>query len=240
MKRILKKRMWLAGASVLAIVLGSGAANAVVFGFTGSATQYIIPSTGWYDFAVAGAQGGGDYSDLFNGGDGALSAASFSSRLARHWTSSWANGARPEKRHHIVTAVPPVAAAVALCLVRALCCLPRGEEAAIVFLVPPDPPLESVLAAIRPVRRAMEAQAGAAFPILRGSGACRRSQDPFPMAALGRGFVSRRVSVLPARLRGASAAAVAAAIMAEGVAEALREAVAGSPVAHTARAATLM
>jgi hypothetical protein len=33
---MLKKRMWLAGASVLAIVLGSGAANAVVFGFTGS------------------------------------------------------------------------------------------------------------------------------------------------------------------------------------------------------------
>jgi hypothetical protein len=63
-----KKRMWLAGASLLAIVLGSGDANAVIFQAVGG-SEYIVPSTGWYDFTVAGAQGG----SLFgNGGDGAL------------------------------------------------------------------------------------------------------------------------------------------------------------------------
>ena len=54
MNCILQKRMWLAGASLLAIVLGSGDANAVVFG-----ADYIIPTTGYYDFRVAGADGGG-------------------------------------------------------------------------------------------------------------------------------------------------------------------------------------
>jgi hypothetical protein len=57
MSCILQKRMWLAGASLLAIVLGSGDANAVVFGGPGGA-EYIIPSTGWYDFSVAGAEAG--------------------------------------------------------------------------------------------------------------------------------------------------------------------------------------
>jgi hypothetical protein len=57
-KRMMNKRMWLAGASLLAIVVGSETANAVVFGFTGLGTEYVTPSTGWYDFRVAGAQGG--------------------------------------------------------------------------------------------------------------------------------------------------------------------------------------
>jgi PEP-CTERM motif-containing protein len=57
MNRILKKQAWLAGASLLAIVLGSGDANAVVFQPLGG---YIVPSTGWYDFRVAGAQGEDD------------------------------------------------------------------------------------------------------------------------------------------------------------------------------------
>jgi hypothetical protein len=48
--------MWLAGASLLAIVLASGDANAIVFGSPGG--DYIIPTTGYYDFRVAGAQGG--------------------------------------------------------------------------------------------------------------------------------------------------------------------------------------
>jgi hypothetical protein len=55
---MMNKRMWLAGASLLAIVVGSETANAVVFGFTGSGAEYVTPSTGWYDFRVAGAQGG--------------------------------------------------------------------------------------------------------------------------------------------------------------------------------------
>src|SRR5258708_6871059 len=49
MNRILQKRMWLAGASLLAILLGSGDANAVVFGTPGG-EEYVIPSTGYYDF----------------------------------------------------------------------------------------------------------------------------------------------------------------------------------------------
>jgi hypothetical protein len=57
MNRILQKRMWLAGASLLAILLGSGDANAVVFGGPLGA-DYLIPTTGYYDFRVAGAQGG--------------------------------------------------------------------------------------------------------------------------------------------------------------------------------------
>jgi hypothetical protein len=57
MNRISQKRMWLAGASLLAILLGSGDADAVLFGVPGS-TGYTIPTTGWYDFKVAGANGG--------------------------------------------------------------------------------------------------------------------------------------------------------------------------------------
>jgi PEP-CTERM motif len=68
MSCILQKRMWLAGASLLAIVLGSGDANAVVFGTPGGA--YTIPTTGWYEFRVAGAQGGSD--GPFGRGAGAL------------------------------------------------------------------------------------------------------------------------------------------------------------------------
>jgi PEP-CTERM motif/Glycine rich protein len=76
-KRMMKKRLWLAGASVLAIVLGSGAANAVVFDTPGFA-DYITPSTGWYDFRVAGAQGGGGGgAGAVVGGDVFLAAGTF-------------------------------------------------------------------------------------------------------------------------------------------------------------------
>jgi hypothetical protein len=69
MNCILQKRMWLAGASLLAIVLGSGDANAVSFGTPGI-DGYIIPSTGYYDFRVAGADGGGSAGPI--GGIGAV------------------------------------------------------------------------------------------------------------------------------------------------------------------------
>jgi hypothetical protein len=65
MTRFFHKSRWLASASLLAIILGSGDANAVVFGGPGS-DQYIVPSAGYYDFSVAGAQGGG------GGGYGAI------------------------------------------------------------------------------------------------------------------------------------------------------------------------
>jgi hypothetical protein len=58
MTRFLHKRMWLAGASLLAILVGSGNAGAVVFGGP-QGVDYIIPTTGYYDFKVAGADGGG-------------------------------------------------------------------------------------------------------------------------------------------------------------------------------------
>jgi hypothetical protein len=53
----MQKRTWLAGASLLALVLGAGDANAVLFGFPGGG-EYITPSTGYYDFEVAGAASG--------------------------------------------------------------------------------------------------------------------------------------------------------------------------------------
>jgi PEP-CTERM motif len=65
-----KKRMWLAGASLLAIVLGSGDANAVVFGTGGS--EFVIPATGFYDFSVGGAQGSAGSGAGTGGGNGAL------------------------------------------------------------------------------------------------------------------------------------------------------------------------
>jgi hypothetical protein len=65
MNCIRQKRMWLAGASLLALVLGSGDANAVVFGDQGI-FEHITPSTGWYGFTVAGAHGGDD--DFADGG----------------------------------------------------------------------------------------------------------------------------------------------------------------------------
>jgi hypothetical protein len=65
--------MWLAGASLLAVVLGSGDANADSFGTQGSAGEYIIPSTGWYDFRVAGADGGASGAEINgSGGIGAV------------------------------------------------------------------------------------------------------------------------------------------------------------------------
>jgi hypothetical protein len=71
MNCILQKGIWLAGASLLAIALGSGDANAVIFGTPGG--EYIIPSTGYYDFTVAGANGGGTGSFFgLGGGNGAV------------------------------------------------------------------------------------------------------------------------------------------------------------------------
>jgi hypothetical protein len=73
MNRILKKQAWLAGASLLAIVLGSGDANAVVFQEPGGGEfGYVIPSTGFYGFSVGGAQGSAGSGAGVGGGNGAL------------------------------------------------------------------------------------------------------------------------------------------------------------------------
>lgn len=58
MNCVSRKQLWLAGASLLAIVLASGDADALVFG-VGEGGQYTIPLAGNYDFTVAGAFGGG-------------------------------------------------------------------------------------------------------------------------------------------------------------------------------------
>jgi hypothetical protein len=71
MNCIRQKSMWLASASLLALVLGSGDANAVVFGTPGG-VGYIIPSTGYYNFTVAGANGGGEDIPSGAGGNGAV------------------------------------------------------------------------------------------------------------------------------------------------------------------------
>jgi len=71
MTRLLHKRMWLAGASLLAILIGSGNADAVVFGGP-QGVDYIIPTTGYYDFTIAGADGGGYARPTFRGGTGAV------------------------------------------------------------------------------------------------------------------------------------------------------------------------
>lgn len=65
----MSRKLLLAGASALALVLGSGDASAVVFGTPGS-DEYIIPLTGYYDFTVAGADGGS--ASGYPGGAGAL------------------------------------------------------------------------------------------------------------------------------------------------------------------------
>ena len=65
MNSILWKRTWLAGASLLAIALGLGEASVDGFSF-----QQIIPLTGYYEFKVAGADGGGNGTDP--GGAGAV------------------------------------------------------------------------------------------------------------------------------------------------------------------------
>ena len=71
MNCILQKQIWLAGASLLAIALGSGDANAAVFGTVGG-VEFIIPSTGYYDFTAAGANGGGVGVGAVPGGNGAV------------------------------------------------------------------------------------------------------------------------------------------------------------------------
>ena len=70
MNRILKKRMWLSGASLLAILLASAHANAITFGTGGF--EFVIPVTGFYDFSVGGAEGSSGSGFGAGGGRGAL------------------------------------------------------------------------------------------------------------------------------------------------------------------------
>ena len=225
MNRILKKQGWLAGASLLAIVLGSADANAVVFQLPGS-FDYIVPSTGWYDFRVAGAQGGGPGDNLAGGSGAVVGGELF---LGAGNALDIVAG-EPAGKPAVITVAVQAAAAVALssAVEQALCNLPQAEAPAPLGSRPPEIP-ESVMAAIRAAWRATEAEEGAAFPrvqsgFITGS---RRRADLFPTAAMVLwvwGVWGHQEAM---------AAAVAAAIMEEAAAAAL-------PVAQPARAATRM
>jgi hypothetical protein len=99
--------MWLAGASLLTIVLGSGDANADSFGTPGSG-EYIIPSTGYYDFRVAGADGGGSFPF---GGAGACCFAV--GRRGGHREATAAAGAAAITGEGVAAALPAATATAA-------------------------------------------------------------------------------------------------------------------------------
>ena len=122
MNCILQKRMWLAGASLLAIVLGSGDANAVVFG-----ADYIIPTTGYYDFRVAGQMG----EDFVSAEPAPWWAASCSSRPAMGLALSWAEAAATAEADK--GAMPVAEAGVALSSVAVVCCLPQAAARALIL-----------------------------------------------------------------------------------------------------------
>ena len=52
------KRYLLAGTSALALLMGAAGADATTFTYSGAVVSYTIPTTGTYDIAAAGAEGG--------------------------------------------------------------------------------------------------------------------------------------------------------------------------------------
>jgi hypothetical protein len=60
----------LAGTSALALLVGAADADATIFEFSGSVVSFVIPVTGVYDIAAAGARGGGSFNA--SGGFGAI------------------------------------------------------------------------------------------------------------------------------------------------------------------------
>ena len=63
------KRYLLAGTSALALLMGAAGADATTFTYSGAVVSYTIPTTGTYDIAAAGAEGG---ASAGTGGLGAL------------------------------------------------------------------------------------------------------------------------------------------------------------------------
>jgi hypothetical protein len=57
-RKIRAKRILLAGASALAMIAAASEAGATTFLFTGSEVTYTVPTSGTYDIAAFGAQGG--------------------------------------------------------------------------------------------------------------------------------------------------------------------------------------
>ncbi|MFZ0606021.1 MAG: hypothetical protein WAN05_32510 [Roseiarcus sp.] len=226
MNRILKKRAWLASASLLAIVLASTDANAVVFQTIGY-SDYIIPSTGWYDFTVAGAAGGDDGAPD-GGGDGAVVGGELflAARTTLEVLVGGENGGQTFGGNG-----SGGGGGSFLWYDDLLFAAGGGGGAG--FNGPPGG-RESAPAAIRPVQRAMEAPVGVAFPPTTRSRAwilsrSRRKTGPFPVVVKGLGYALRLVFVAQSRRW----AAMAAAIKAE-------EAAAALLVAQPARVGTRM
>ena len=154
--RSILARSLMAGASLLAIVLGSGDANAVVFaGPTG--VDYVIPTTGYYDFRVAGAQGAAAGT---LGGYGAVVGGELS--LHAGTTLDIVAGGYGGDAGTLIGNGSGGGGGGALCSVTVVCCLPRAAAAALVFPSPPGP-LGSALAADQAARRATAAGVGVAL-----------------------------------------------------------------------------
>ena len=124
--RSILARSLMAGASLLAIVLGSGDANAVVFGGPGG-DGYIIPST---DITISESPGPredqvGMWADWAQ-----LWAASCSSTPAIRFALSWAAAATWEFQSK---ATPVAEAEAALCSVAVVCCLLQAAVPAIIL-----------------------------------------------------------------------------------------------------------
>jgi hypothetical protein len=173
--RKLARRWLLASASLLAIVLGSGDANAVVFEGPG-ADQFIIPSTGWYDFKVAGAQGGGGG---FGGGFGAIVGGEL--LLGAGEALEIIVGGAGENGFIEVNDGGGGGGGGSFIFggpAGGLLFAAGGGGGSNFFGGVRAP--EEVMAAVRAVRRATEAEAEPAFRSSSVTWACRRREDPFP------------------------------------------------------------
>ena len=173
--------------------------------------RYVIPSTGYYDFRVAGASGGTTPSPT-GGGIGALVGGELF--LAAGETLDVLVGGGPSGIGS--NGSGGGGAGVASSSVK-VCCLPRAAAAAL-FSRAAAGLLESAPAAIHPVRKVTAAEVAAAFPYCRlclpeGYGVARRRADRFPMAAKARWRALSRVIVLGSARAGATAAAAGADIM---------------------------
>jgi hypothetical protein len=210
MNCILQKRAWLAGAPLLAIVLGSGDANAVVFGGLGG--DYIIPTTGYYDFRVAGADGGGSETPF--GGAGAVVGGElfFDAGDTLDIVVGGVGG-----NGNTGNIYGGGGGGGSFVFGGGLLFAAGGGAGSNFF--GPGVPRESVLGAIRPVRRVTEAQAGSALPreppVRLSPLSSRHRPDPSSAAAQGHVAISGEAQ------QEASGVAVAAAMTAVGAGAAL-------------------
>ena len=195
--------MWLAGASLLAIALGLGEASADGFSF-----QEIIPLTGYYEFRVAGADGGGNGTDP--GGAGAVVGGELFLE-AGNTLSAVVGGGGGSPRGAFPQYGGGGGGGSFVFLDSSyrgggLLFAAAGGDGQSFFLRGFPANREARMVAIRPVRRVMEASPEGAPSDHRSPDlSSRRSPDPSPTAAQG------HVAISGVDRREASAAAAAAA-----------------------------